>query len=36
LNHWQALERYTEAGWLSIDYNASERGMKPVALGRKN
>ena len=36
LNHWQALERYTEAGWLSIDNNASERGMKPVALGRKN
>ncbi len=36
LNHWQALERFTEAGWLSIDNNASERGMKPVALGRKN
>src|SRR5271166_2097101 len=36
LNHWQALERYIEAGWLSIDNNASERGMKPVALGRKN
>ena len=36
LNHWQALERYTEEGWLSIDNNASERGMKPVALGRKN
>jgi transposase len=34
LNHWQALERYTEVGWLSIDNNASERGMKPVALGR--
>ena len=36
LNHWQALERYTEEGWLSIDNNASERAMKPVALGRKN
>ena len=36
LNHWQALERYTEAGWLSIDNNASERGMKSVAVGRKN
>ena len=36
LNHWQALERYTDEGWLSIDNNASERGMKPVALGRKN
>jgi hypothetical protein len=30
LNHWQSLERYTEAGWLSIDNNASERGMKSV------
>jgi transposase len=30
LNHWPALERYTEAGWLSIDNNASERGMKSV------
>jgi transposase len=36
LNHWQALERYIEAGWLSIDNNASERGMKSVAVGRKN
>jgi transposase len=35
LNHWPALERYTEAGWLSIDNNASERGMKSVAVGRK-
>ncbi len=26
LNHWQAFERYTEVGWLSIDNNASERG----------
>ena len=36
LNHWPALDRYTEAGWLSIDNNASERGMKSVAVGRKN
>ncbi len=36
LNHWPTLERYTEAGWLSIDNNASERGMKSVAVGRKN
>jgi transposase len=36
LNHWKALGRYLEAGWLSIDNNASERGMKPVAIGRKN
>ncbi len=34
LNHWKALTRYLEHGRLSIDNNASERGMKPVALGR--
>ena len=36
LNHWAALERYLEAGILEIDNGASERAMKPVALGRKN
>ena len=36
LNHWAALERYLEAGFLEIDNGASERAMKPVALGRKN
>jgi len=35
-NHWKALERYLEAGFLEIDNGASERAMKPVALGRKN
>ena len=35
-NHWAALERYLEAGYLEIDNGASERAMKPVALGRKN
>ena len=35
-NHWGALERYLEAGFLEIDNGASERAMKPVALGRKN
>lgn len=36
LNHWAALERYCEAGYLEIDNNYSERQMKPIALGRKN
>ena len=35
-NHWGALVRYLEAGFLEIDNGASERAMKPVALGRKN
>lgn len=36
LNQWEALCRYTEAGYLSIDNNAVERAIRPVALGRKN
>jgi len=36
LNHWVALERYLEAGFLEIDNGASERAVKPVAIGRKN
>jgi hypothetical protein len=36
LNHWEALIRPLEAGFLEIDNGASERAMKPVALGRKN
>ncbi len=36
LNHWEALIRYTEAGFLAIDNNASEREMKRIAVGRKN
>ena len=36
LNHWPALTRYCDAGYLEIDNNYSEREMKPVALGRKN
>jgi transposase len=35
-NQWQALVRYTEAGFLSIDNNVSERTVKIPALGRKN
>jgi hypothetical protein len=36
LNQWAALNRYTEAGFLAIDNNASERMNKIIALGRKN
>jgi transposase len=36
LNHWTALVRYTEAGFLSIDNNVAEREMKRIAIGRKN
>ena len=35
-SNWAALNRFTEAGYLSIDNNASERAVKPVALGRRN
>jgi transposase len=36
LNQWDALCRYTEHGFLSIDNNAAERALKRVAIGRKN
>ncbi len=36
LNHWSALIRPLEAGFLEIDNGASERALKPVAPGRKN
>ena len=36
LNQWDALNRYVNDGDLSIDNNAAERAMKPVAIGRKN
>lgn len=35
-NQWTALNRYLEDGDLSIDNNAAERAMRPVAIGRKN
>ena len=28
--------RYLDAGFLSIDNNASERAVRPIAVGRKN
>ena len=34
LNHWVALKRYLEAGFLRMDNNAVENGERPVALGR--
>ncbi len=36
LNQWEALCRYTEAGYLSLDNNAAERNVKYPAIGRKN
>lgn len=36
LNNWEALKRYTEAGYLAIDNNVAEREMKRIAIGRKN
>lgn len=36
LNNWEALRRYTEAGFLAIDNNIAEREMKRIAIGRKN
>lgn len=34
--NWQALLRYTEAGYLSIDNNAAENAIRPFVIGRKN
>jgi transposase len=36
LNHWAALGRYLEHGWLAIDNNLSERTLRAIALGRNN
>jgi transposase len=36
LNHWEALIRPLEAGFLEIDNGESERALKPVAIGRRN
>jgi hypothetical protein len=36
LNNWEALRRYTEAGFLAIDNNVSGREIKRIAIGRKN
>jgi transposase len=36
LNQWAELTRYLEQGWLEIDNNKSENGVRCIALGRKN
>ena len=36
LNQWDALCRYVEQGYLSMDNNAAERLCKVSAIGRKN
>jgi transposase len=36
LSNWAALMRYASDGDLSIDNNAAENALRPVALGRKN
>jgi transposase len=36
ISNWDALVRYTEAGFLAIDNNVAEREMKKIAIGRKN
>jgi transposase len=35
-NHWAALGRYLEQGYLAIDNNLSERTLRAIALGRNN
>jgi len=35
-NNWAELERYLDDGRLEIDNNATERSIKPFALGRRN
>ena len=35
-NHWAALERPLDVGFLELDNGACERALKPVAIGRKN
>jgi transposase len=36
MNQWDALCRYTEHGFLSMDNNSAERLVKNPAIGRKN
>jgi transposase len=35
-NQWDALNAYLEDGRLEIDNNAADRGMRPIAVDRKN
>jgi transposase len=36
LKNWKALNRYTEAAFLDLDNNLSERQIKQMVIGRKN
>jgi hypothetical protein len=36
LNHWEALRRYLEQGYLAINNNLSERTLRAIAPGRNN
>jgi hypothetical protein len=36
LNQWRALTRFLDDARLPVDNNASERALRPAALGRKN
>ena len=36
LNHWDALCRFLDAGYLPLDNNPAEQALRPVAIGRKN
>ncbi len=35
-NQWEALRRYVDNGAVEIDNNASERMLRPIAVGRRN
>ena len=36
LNHWDGLVRFLEDGRIELDTNIVERGMRPIAINRKN
>jgi transposase len=36
LNHWEAVKRPPEAGFLELDNGECERAFKPVGIGRRN
>lgn len=36
VSNWDKLARYTEARFLPIDNNATERAIRPFVIGRKN
>jgi transposase len=36
LNHWDGLTRFPDDGWIELDTNIVERGIRPIVLNRKN